>query len=137
MTHRPEITGVEDYQFGFHEKDISVFRTERGLTRKVVEAISERKGEPDWMREFRLRSLEVFQQKPMPLWGGDLSQLDFDDITYYVRPMDEMGRTWDDVPGEIKDTFGLMPEGNPDTGPLTLHEHWPDWFDLAPAFVAA
>ncbi len=105
MSERPDITGVEEYQYGFHERDISVFRTEKGLTRKVVEAISEMKGEPDWMRDFRLRSLELFQQKSMPKWGGDLSGLNFDDITYYVRPMDEKGWTWEDVPQEIKDTF--------------------------------
>lgn len=97
-----------DYKYGFKERDISVFRTERGLTREVVEQISRIKEEPEWMLETRLKALDIFYSKPMPQWGGDLSELDFDDIVYYVKPSERQGRTWDEVPEEIKRTFDRL-----------------------------
>jgi Fe-S cluster assembly protein SufB len=63
------------------------------------------KGEPQWMRDFRLRALEMFLRKPMPTWGGDLSGINFDEIYYYIKPTQTQGKTWDEVPAEIKDTF--------------------------------
>ena len=65
------------------------------------------KNEPDWMRDFRLRSLEIFESKPMPQWGGEIG-IDFQDIYYYLKPTDQQGRTWDDVPQEIKETFDKL-----------------------------
>ena len=67
--------------------------------------ISKHKNEPEWMLEFRLNALESFLEKPTPTWGGDLSGMDFDDIYYYIRPMENQGRSWDDVPDDIKNTF--------------------------------
>ena len=99
---------MEEYKYGFQDKDISVFRTERGLTRKVVEEISKMKDEPQWMLDYRLKALEHFYERPMPQWGGDLSELDFDEIIYYVKPSDKQGRTWDEVPEEIKHTFDRL-----------------------------
>ncbi|HLS07020.1 MAG TPA: Fe-S cluster assembly protein SufB [Bacillota bacterium] len=99
---------MEDYKYGFRDKDVSVFRTERGLTREVVEEISRMKEEPEWMLEERLKALDIFFSKPMPMWGGDLSELDFDEIIYYVKPSEEQGRTWDEVPEEIKQTFDRL-----------------------------
>lgn len=99
---------LQDYQYGFHDPDVSVFRTQKGLTKEVVEEISRRKNEPEWMLEFRLKSLEHFYAKPMPTWGGDLTELDFDDITYYVKPSEKQGRSWDEVPEEIKNTFDRL-----------------------------
>lgn len=99
---------IGDYKYGFRDKDVSVFRTERGLTRKVVEEISKMKNEPEWMLEFRLKALEHFYARPMPQWGGDLSELNFDEITYYVKPSEKQGRTWDEVPEEIKRTFDKL-----------------------------
>ena len=84
-----------------------VFKAERGLNAEIVAQISEMKDEPDWMREFRLKSLEIFESKPMPEWGGDIA-IDFQDIYYYLKPTNEQGRTWDDVPQEIKDTFDKL-----------------------------
>src|SRR5699024_7972904 len=98
----------EEYIYGFHDKDVSVFRTERGLTKAVVEQISRMKEEPEWMLEERLKALEIFYSKPMPQWGGDLSELDFDEIVYYVKPSEAQGRTWDEVPEEIKKTFDVL-----------------------------
>lgn len=97
-----------EYKYGFHDKDVSVFRTERGLTENIVREISKMKNEPEWMLENRLKALEVFYDKPMPQWGGDLSELDFDEIVYYVKPSERQGRTWDEVPEEIKETFDRL-----------------------------
>src|SRR5699024_11912997 len=94
------MTEMEEYKYGYKDKYISVFRTERGLTRKVVEEISKMKDEPQWMLDYRLKALEHFYERPMPQWGGDLSELDFDEIIYYVKPSDKQGRTWDEVPEE-------------------------------------
>jgi len=99
---------IAEYQYGFHDKDVSVFRADRGLTRKLVEEISEIKGEPQWMLDFRLKSFDLFYKLPMPQWGGDLSGLVFDDITYYVKPSDKAERSWDEVPDEIKNTFDKL-----------------------------
>ncbi|HLQ71973.1 MAG TPA: Fe-S cluster assembly protein SufB [Bacillota bacterium] len=103
-----EIPEMEEYKYGFHDKDVSVFRTERGLTKKVVEEISRMKDEPEWMLEKRLKALDIFYSKPMPQWGGDLSELDFDEIVYYVKPSEKQGKTWDEVPEEIKETFDKL-----------------------------
>src|SRR5688572_25414089 len=84
-----------------------VFRAERGLNAKIVAQISEMKKEPAWMRDFRLRSLKIFESKAMPRWGGDIG-INFQDIYYYLKPTDKQGRTWDDVPQGIKDTFDRL-----------------------------
>ena len=84
-----------------------VFRAERGLNAKIVAQISEMKKEPAWMRDFRLRSLKIFESKVMPRWGGDIG-INFQDIYYYLKPTDKQGRTWDDVPQDIKDTFDRL-----------------------------
>ena len=96
---------AQDYQYGFVDKDVSVFTSERGLTESTVREISAMKNEPKWMLDFRLRSLGIFFKKPMPSFGGDLSHLDFDSIKYYVKPTDHQGKTWEDVPESIKNTF--------------------------------
>lgn len=96
---------LSNYEFGFHDKIKPVFSTKKGLSEKVVREISAMKGEPLWMLEHRLRALSLFYSKKMPGFGGDLSHLDFDNIFYYVKPMDKQGRTWDEVPAEIKNTF--------------------------------
>jgi Fe-S cluster assembly protein SufB len=97
--------GLDNYKYGFHMPENHVFRAKRGLSRDVVAEISEMKGEPTWMRDFRLRALEIFLRKPMPTWGGDLSGINFDEIYYYIKPTQGQGKTWDDVPADIKDTF--------------------------------
>lgn len=103
-----EVPEMEGYKYGFHDGDISVFRTERGLTRNVVEKISSMKEEPEWMLEKRLKAFDIFYSKPMPQWGGDLSGLDLDEIVYYVKPTESQGKSWDEVPAEIKDTFDKL-----------------------------
>jgi Fe-S cluster assembly protein SufB len=106
---RVEVAAIKgDYQFGFHDLDQSVFRARKGLDREIVAQISEIKGEPGWMLDIRLKALDIFLQKPLPRWGGYLDDLHFDDIYYYVKPSDRAGRTWDDVPENIKKTFDRL-----------------------------
>lgn len=99
---------VGDYKYGFHDEDVSIFRSGRGLTEDIVRKISEMKDEPQWMLDFRLKSLKQFYKMPMPMWGGDLTELNFDEITYYVKPSERSERSWDEVPEEIKNTFDKL-----------------------------
>jgi Fe-S cluster assembly protein SufB len=82
-----------------------VVKTPKGLNRSIVTQISEQKNEPGWMTDFRLRALEIFENKPMPNWGADLSALDMQDIHYYLKPIEKQERSWDDIPDSIKTTF--------------------------------
>lgn len=105
-TTRKAKAPVGEYQFGFHDPtDKYAFTSRRGLDAEIVAQISELKDEPDWMREFRLKSLEIFQSRPMPNWGGDLSGIDFQNIFYYVRASEKQEKSWDDVPDDIRATY--------------------------------
>src|SRR5438552_5187349 len=101
-------TEQQAYAPGFHMAENYTFKSERGLSREIVEQIYEMKGEPRWMRDFRIKSLEHFVKRPMPTWGADLSGIDFDNIYYYIKPVQEQGKTWEEVPSEIKDTFDRL-----------------------------
>ncbi|MDI3478372.1 MAG: Fe-S cluster assembly protein SufB [Thermoanaerobacterium sp.] len=81
------------------------YKTEKGISKKIVEEISERKNEPKWMRDFRLKSLEIYESKPMPTWGVDISQLDINSIVAYLSPDTKMKNSWDEVPEDIRNTF--------------------------------
>src|SRR5438876_3329565 len=106
VAHLAEST---EYQYGFHDDNTPVFKAKRGLSRAVVEEISYMKNEPDWMRKFRLRALEMFERRPMPNWGSPaLADLDFANIYYYLKPSEGQSRSWDDVPSEIKNTFDRL-----------------------------
>jgi Fe-S cluster assembly protein SufB len=102
------LEGIGDYKFGFNDPETHVFKSGRGLDRKIVEQISEMKGEPKWMLEFRLKALDHFVKRPMPTWGGDLSHLNLDQIYFYVKPAEMESRSWDDVPETIKNTFDKL-----------------------------
>jgi Fe-S cluster assembly protein SufB len=102
------LEGVGDYKWGFKDPDELVFKTRKGLDREVVEQISRMKGEPEWMLHFRLKGLDHFNKRPMPDWGGDLTKLDLDEIYFYAKPSDEEGKSWDDVPDTIKETFDRL-----------------------------
>lgn len=96
----------QDYQYGFNDGAVSVFDTGRGLSKQIITEISKIKKEPDWMLEFRLKAFEKFESMEMPTWGADLSDIDFDNYTYYVKPTDKaQSSDWDDVDVTIKDTF--------------------------------
>ncbi len=98
----------QEYSAGFHVAENYAFKSAKGLNRNIVEQISEMKGEPEWMLNFRLKSLGLFEKRPMPTWGADLSGIKFDDIFYYIKPVREQGKSWNDIPAEIKDTFDRL-----------------------------
>jgi len=97
--------GLDEYKYDFRTEDAPVFKAEKGLSEELVRQISAHKEEPEWMLEFRLKALEIFYSKPTPEWGGDLSTLNLDEIYFYLKPQDQMERSWDDVPESIKETF--------------------------------
>ena len=94
-------------KYDFRDTERYVFKARKGLDAQIVAEISEMKGEPAWMREFRLKALETFRAKPMPRWGGDIA-VKFDDIYYYLKPTDRQVKSWDEVPVEIKNTFDKL-----------------------------
>ena len=95
-------------KYGFFDPEKYVFKAKRGLSKAVVEEISWMKSEPDWMLQFRLRALEIFEKKPTPQWGGDLNQIDFQNIYYYLKASDKSAKSWDDVPADAKRTFDRL-----------------------------
>ena len=100
---------VGDYQYGFHDPtDFYAFKSRKGLDHEIVEQISRMKDEPEWMREFRHKSLDIFFSRPMPNWGGDLDQVDFQNIYYYMKASDKQERSWDDVPDDIRKTYDRL-----------------------------
>ncbi len=100
--------GATDYRYGFRDVEDYKFKSGKGLTREMVAQISEMKGEPEWMRQFRLKAYEIFIRKPMPTWGADLSEIDFDNIHYYVKPSEKTEKSWEEVPEYIKNTFDRL-----------------------------
>ena len=99
---------LDEYKYGFRDDENYVFKSRKGLDHKIVDEISWMKGEPDWMRAVRHKALDVFYSKPVPAWGADLSRLDYDDMYYYIKPVEEQGRTWEEVPDDIKRTFDRL-----------------------------
>ncbi|HDL03117.1 MAG TPA: Fe-S cluster assembly protein SufB, partial [candidate division Zixibacteria bacterium] len=97
-------------KYGFHDPEEYFHKGAKGLNHEVVEMISRMKKEPDWMRDFRHKALEIFLAKPMPRWGNTeiLNSIDFDNIYYYIKPIEVQGQTWDDVPEYIKNTFDRL-----------------------------
>lgn len=100
-------TGIDlsKYQLGWSDDEDYVFKPKKGLNEDLVREISWMKGEPNWMRDFRVKSLGLFEKRPMPNWGGDMSEIYFDDIYYYIKPSEAVVDEWEDVPESIKDTY--------------------------------
>src|SRR6201994_679775 len=108
---KPEIEaleGIENYKFGWSDDESYALHVERGLSETVVRNISALKSEPEWMLDLRLKGLKLFEKKPMPTWGSDLSGIDFDNIKYFVRSTEKMAATWDDLPADIKATYDKL-----------------------------
>ncbi|HQW35307.1 MAG TPA: hypothetical protein PKY60_07695, partial [Thermoflexales bacterium] len=98
---RSQVNVNDEYldKYGFHEAENYTFKSKRGLSEEVVRQISAMKKEPEWMLNFRLKSLESFETKPMPNWGSDkLHGIDFDSIYYYIKPTENQANTWEDLP---------------------------------------
>jgi len=99
----------EEYEYGWKTEADYAYVARKGLDHDIIDQISDHKGEPDWMREFRHKALDIFLAKPMPTWGPDLSEIDFDDIYYYIKPTDEESvDDWEDVPAYIRETFDRL-----------------------------
>jgi Fe-S cluster assembly protein SufB len=109
---KPELNLREDYEsrYGFHDTAENFTKFPKGVSHEVVEKISRLKNEPDWMREFRHAAFDAFLAKPMPKWGDTelLNSIKFDDIHYYVSSAEKQGRSWDDVPANVKKTFDRL-----------------------------
>ena len=99
---------TKDYAFGWHDEVKEHFKSGRGLSEDIVREISRMKNEPDWMTKFRLKALRHFNSRPLPAWGADLSEIEFDNIFYYLKPQAEQGKSWDDIPADIKNTFDRL-----------------------------
>ncbi len=107
-TARPELEGLDRYKFGWADTDVAGASARRGLSEDVVRDISAKKNEPEWMLNLRLRGLQLFNRKPMPTWGSDLSGIKFDNIKYFVRSTEKQAASWDDLPADIKNTYDRL-----------------------------
>jgi Fe-S cluster assembly protein SufB len=97
----------DTYKYGWRDEVSYKSAPQRGLSHDVIDQISDIKGEPDWMRKFRHKALDHFLRRPMPAWGANLSGIDFENIYYYIKPMDQV-KSWEDMPGDIKDTWDKL-----------------------------
>ena len=107
-TQEEHLEALGAYQYGWHDSDIAGSTARRGLTEDVVRNISALKNEPEWMLNSRLKGLKLFDRKPMPSWGADLSDIDFDNIKYFVRSTEKQANTWEDLPDDIKRTYDRL-----------------------------
>jgi Fe-S cluster assembly protein SufB len=105
---KPQWEGPGEYPYGFRDPEEYLNRSRPGLHREEIEEISAQKNEPDWMRKLRLEAFDHFLARPMPTWGGNLADLNFNDITFYIRPSDRTQVSWDEVPEAIKRTFDRL-----------------------------
>ncbi len=105
---RPELDGLGTYEYGWADPDVAGATARRGLSEDVVRDISAKKNEPEWMLKLRLKGLRLFDRKPMPTWGSDLSGIDFDNIKYFVRSTEKQAASWEDLPEDIKNTYDKL-----------------------------
>ncbi|MDH8678043.1 Fe-S cluster assembly protein SufB [Fusibacter bizertensis] len=105
MANKTFIADVDRGIYDVINQEDHRFVADKGLTEDIIRDISREKNEPQWMLEYRLKSLEIYKSKPIPTWGADLSELDVENIVHYVRPNTDMKTSWDDVPDDIKETF--------------------------------
>ncbi|MGA8988504.1 Fe-S cluster assembly protein SufB [Aeromicrobium sp.] len=109
MTAAPEqLEGLGTYKFGWSDSDAAGVDATRGISEDVVRDISQKKDEPQWMLDLRLKGLKLFEKKPMPTWGSDLSGIHFDNIKYFVRSSEKQAQSWDDLPADIKATYDKL-----------------------------
>ena len=104
----PGLKDLGKYEYGWADSDAAGSVAKRGLDADVVRGISELKNEPTWMLEQRLKALRLFDKKPMPHWGADLSDIDFDNIKYFVRSTEKQATSWEDLPEDIKNTYDRL-----------------------------
>ncbi len=108
-TDRQALAEVKsEYKYGWSQPENYVFKARKGLDHEIIDQISVMKGEPEWMRKLRHDALDIFFSKPIPTWGADLSAIDYQDIYYYIKPVEAQGRSWEDLPADIKETFDRL-----------------------------
>ncbi|NED93942.1 Fe-S cluster assembly protein SufB [Phytoactinopolyspora alkaliphila] len=107
-TAHPELEGLGRYEYGWADSDVAGATAKRGLNENVVREISALKNEPEWMLDIRLKALKLFEKKPMPSWGADLSTIDFENIKYFVRSTEKQAASWEDLPDDIKNTYDKL-----------------------------
>ena len=105
---KTQVEEVNRNIYDIKNKDDYEFKMKKGLNREIVEEISAKKNDPDWMREIRLKALETYEKLELPTWGPDLSELKMDEIATYVKPKSKLNSSWDDVPEDIKNTFDKL-----------------------------
>ncbi len=103
-----QATAIGEYKYGFHDDVTPVFRTRRGLDEAVVREISAHKNEPQWMTDYRVAAYKHWVERPMPTWGADLSTIDFENIYYYLKPVDQQAKSWDDLPDGMRETWDKL-----------------------------
>ncbi|MFC9994149.1 Fe-S cluster assembly protein SufB [Nocardia sp. NPDC127526] len=108
LTQEETIASLGNYGYGWADKDVAGASAKRGLSEEVVRDISAKKSEPEWMLDFRLKALRIFDKKPMPNWGSNLEGIDFDNIKYFVRSSEKQAATWEDLPEDIKNTYDKL-----------------------------
>ncbi|NKY38985.1 Fe-S cluster assembly protein SufB [Cellulomonas septica] len=108
LTQDEAIASIGNYNYGWHDTDVAGATAKRGLSEAVVREISALKNEPEWMLKTRLKSLRLFEKKPMPWWGSDLSGIDFDNIKYFVRSTEKQAASWEDLPEDIRNTYDRL-----------------------------
>ncbi|MGI8985228.1 MAG: Fe-S cluster assembly protein SufB, partial [Nocardioidaceae bacterium] len=107
-TAHPELDGLGTYQFGWSDSDVAGSAAQRGLSEAVVQDISDKKSEPQWMLDLRMKGLKLFHRKPMPSWGAELNTIDFDNIKYFVRSTEKQATSWEELPEDIKNTYDRL-----------------------------
>jgi Fe-S cluster assembly protein SufB len=107
-TAHPDLEGLGRYEYGWADPDAAGSLARRGLSEEVVRDISGKKDEPEWMLKLRLKALRLFDKKPMPTWGSDLTGIDFDNIKYFVRSTEKQATSWEDLPDDIKNTYDRL-----------------------------
>ena len=105
---KTQVNEIDRNIYDIKNKDDYEFKMQKGLSREIVEQISKRKNEPDWMLEIRLKALEMYEKLELPTWGPDLSELKMDEIATYVKPKTNLNSSWEDVPEDIKNTFDKL-----------------------------
>ncbi|GAA1716751.1 Fe-S cluster assembly protein SufB [Propioniferax innocua] len=107
-TQAEHLDALGKYEWGWHDSDAAGAAAKRGLNEEVVADISDRKDEPGWMRKTRMKGLKLFERKPMPTWGAELDDIDFDNIKYFVRSTEKQAQSWEDLPEDIKNTYDKL-----------------------------
>ncbi|GAB3206014.1 Fe-S cluster assembly protein SufB [Nocardia tengchongensis] len=108
LSQEETIASLGTYEYGWADKDVAGAAAKRGLSEDVVRDISAKKNEPEWMLDFRLKALRIFDKKPMPSWGSKLDGIDFDNIKYFVRSSEKQAATWEELPEDIKNTYDKL-----------------------------